>query len=188
MPTMLEMNAFDTICHEHLEYYSLAVIECVLADAGLEIVRADLNDVNGGSIRFFAGHAGGSQAADAAEALRGLRDRESELELDTAAPYEAFAQRIQKFRDDLLALLRSLRAEEKTIHMYGASTKGNTIAAVHRHRRLANRLRRRPEPGQVGVGDDRNAHPDRFRAGVARDEAGLLPRPAVALPRRVRRA
>ena len=44
-----------------------------------------------------------------------------------AAPYEAFARRIQKFKDDLLALLRSPRAEGKTIHAYGASTKGNTI-------------------------------------------------------------
>ena len=58
MPTMLTMNSFDTICHEHLEYYSLAVIERVLATAGLEVVRAELNDVNGGSIRLFAGHAG----------------------------------------------------------------------------------------------------------------------------------
>ncbi len=128
MPTMLEQGAFDTICHEHLEYYSLAVIERVVASAGLEIVRADLNDVNGGSIRFFAGHAGRlTTHPDDAAALRRLRDRESELELDTAAPYEAFARRIQKFKEDLLALLRSLRADGKTIHVYGASTKGNTI-------------------------------------------------------------
>ena len=39
MPTMLEMNSFDTVCHEHLEYYSLAVIERVLASADLEVVH-----------------------------------------------------------------------------------------------------------------------------------------------------
>ena len=58
MPTMLEMNSFDTVCHEHLEYYSLAVIERVLASADLEVLRVELNDVNGGSIRLFAGHRG----------------------------------------------------------------------------------------------------------------------------------
>jgi SAM-dependent methyltransferase len=30
MPTMLKMNSYDTICHEHLEYYSLAVIEHIM--------------------------------------------------------------------------------------------------------------------------------------------------------------
>ena len=58
LPTMLEMNAFDAIVHEHLEYYSLAVIERLVAEAGLEIVRGELNDVNGGSIRLFIGRAG----------------------------------------------------------------------------------------------------------------------------------
>src|SRR4029079_1637487 len=31
MPTMLELDSYDTICHEHLEYYSLAVLEIILA-------------------------------------------------------------------------------------------------------------------------------------------------------------
>jgi C-methyltransferase C-terminal domain/Methyltransferase domain/Putative zinc binding domain len=127
MPTMLEMNSFDTICHEHLEYYSLAVIEWVLATAGLEVVRAELNDVNGGSIRLFAGHAGAhTPRAEDAEVLARLRADETRLALDTAAPYEAFQQRIEKVKDDLLALLRRLRDEKKSIHIYGASTKGNT--------------------------------------------------------------
>ena len=76
MPTMLEMNSFDTICHEHLEYYSFSVIERVLATAGLEVVRAELNDVNGGSIRLFAGHAGGrEERPDDALGLERLRAR-----------------------------------------------------------------------------------------------------------------
>jgi SAM-dependent methyltransferase len=127
MPTMLAMNSFDTICHEHLEYYSFAVIERVLATAGLEVVRAELNDVNGGSIRLFAGHAGArAPRPEDAEALAQLRADEARLALDTAAPYEAFQQRVEQVRDDLLALLRRLRDEQKSIHVYGASTKGNT--------------------------------------------------------------
>ena len=57
MPTMLKMNSYDTICHEHLEYYSLAVLENILERAGMKIVRVEMNDINGGSIRCYATHA-----------------------------------------------------------------------------------------------------------------------------------
>ena len=49
MPSMLKMNSYDTICHEHLEYYSLALIENILKRANLKVVNASLNDINGGS-------------------------------------------------------------------------------------------------------------------------------------------
>lgn len=128
MPTMLKKASFDTICHEHLEYYSLAVIERLLESAGLEIVHAELNEVNGGSIRFFASHVGSRERrAEEAATLQTLRDREAEMQLATTEPYEAFARRALKVREDLSELLRELRAEGKRIHIYGASTKGNTI-------------------------------------------------------------
>ena len=49
------------------------------------------------------------------------------MKLESAEPYEAFARRAVTSRDELLSLLRTLKAEGKTIHVYGASTKGNTI-------------------------------------------------------------
>ena len=128
MPTMLEKASFDTICHEHLEYYSLAVVERLFEEHGLEVVRAELNDVNGGSIRLFASpRERGERDLDHLAAVDLLRSREAELELTTAAPYEDFARRSHHVRNDLIALLRTLRNEGSTIHVYGASTKGNTI-------------------------------------------------------------
>jgi hypothetical protein len=128
MPTMLRLNSFDTICHEHLEYYSLAVIERLFATEGLEVVRAELNDVNGGSIRLFAAHVGAFERSAAAEAaLDELRANEALLALDTAAPYEAFGRGVAAVKHDLLQLLDELKGEGKRVHAYGASTKGNTI-------------------------------------------------------------
>lgn len=57
MPTMLEMTAYDTICHEHLEYYSLAVIENILSRSGLKVFNVEHNRINGGSLRCYATHA-----------------------------------------------------------------------------------------------------------------------------------
>jgi hypothetical protein len=128
MPTMLAKSSFDTICHEHLQYYSLAVIERLFRECGLEVVRADLNDVNGGSIRIVASHLGRREREhDHASALDALRRREDELELTTARPYDEFARRSLAVRDELRSLLASLRADGARIHIYGASTKGNTI-------------------------------------------------------------
>ncbi len=128
LPLMLELNAFDAIVHEHLEYYSLAEIERLLAEEGLEVVAAALNDINGGSIRMFVGHPGQlEQTPEQLRALQALRIREFELALDGAEPYEAFRRRIENVRDDLSELVRRLAAEGQAIHVYGASTKGNTI-------------------------------------------------------------
>src|SRR6202000_2762124 len=60
MPSMLELNSYDTICHEHLEYYSLSGIENILRRVGLKIFRTKLNSSNGGSIRCWVTHAGSS--------------------------------------------------------------------------------------------------------------------------------
>ena len=128
LPTMLEANAFDAIVHEHLEYYSLAVIERLVGEEGLAVISASLNDINGGSIRLFIGHEGRhEQTAEQAAALQELRIMEFEMALDSPEPYEAFRVRVEKVRDDLARMCREIRAEGKTIHVYGASTKGNTI-------------------------------------------------------------
>jgi NDP-4-keto-2,6-dideoxyhexose 3-C-methyltransferase len=128
MPLMLERNAFDAVVHEHLEYYSLSVIERLVGEAGLEVVEAELNDVNGGSIRLFIGHRGRlGRSPEAADRLQRLRIQEFELALDSPEPYEAFARGTERVGRELREVCEQLVAQGKTIHVYGASTKGNTI-------------------------------------------------------------
>ena len=98
LPTMLAMNSFDTICHEHLEYYSLAPMERLLAEHGLEVIDVTLNDVNGGSFRIAAGHAGKMKPSDEArDRVQQLRLREFELALDTDAPFAVFRKILKPF-------------------------------------------------------------------------------------------
>jgi hypothetical protein len=127
LPTMLEMNSFDTICHEHLEYYSLAPMERLFAEHNLEVIDVTLNDTNGGSFRIAVGHAGRTQpAAEAQQRVQALRLKEFELALDTDVPYAQFRKNITKIKKDLHAFLKKARAQKKLVHGYGASTKGNT--------------------------------------------------------------
>ena len=129
LPLMLMQNSFDTICHEHLEYYSLAVLETIVNRAGLKIFKIDINDINGGSIRCYACHAANSALGSRAdrELLQTIRTKEFQLELDTDRPYLEFQLRIERLREELAAMLLNLRAEGKRIHVYGASTKGNVL-------------------------------------------------------------
>lgn len=129
MPMMLQMTSYDTICHEHLEFYSLAVIEYILKQSGLRIFNVKVNDINGGSLRCYATH-DTNFAYKNEQYLRNIRtmhQSEFDLELDTDTPYRHFQDRVNVHRDELLALLKKFKAEGKKIHIYGASTKGNTI-------------------------------------------------------------
>src|SRR5205807_1471211 len=119
----------DTICHEHLEYYSLSVIENLLSRADLKVVRAELNDINGGSLRCYVSHSNCTKYKNLRwlEQLKTVRRDEFNLELDTDKPYKNFQDRINVHREKLVSLLRDLKKQGKRIHLYGASTKGNTI-------------------------------------------------------------
>ncbi|HXU60919.1 MAG TPA: class I SAM-dependent methyltransferase [Polyangia bacterium] len=129
MPTMLKMTSYDTICHEHLEYYSLAVIEYILKQAGMRLVNATLNSINGGSIRIYATHKANIDLRkdEFTHNIRRLRQEEFDLQLDTDRPYRHFQERVNVHREQLSSMLKKLRREGKRLHVYGASTKGNTI-------------------------------------------------------------
>lgn len=129
MPMMLKMTSYDTICHEHLEFYSLAVIEYILKKSDMKVFNVMLNDINGGSLRCYATHITNFKYKNE-EHLRNIRamhQAELDLELDTDKPYKNFQDRINVHRDELITLLKKLKMEGKKIHIYGASTKGNTI-------------------------------------------------------------
>lgn len=125
MPMMLETNSYDTVCHEHLEYYALAQIFWMAERTELDIVDVELNAVNGGSFSFVAQRKGGALARSAA--VDELFALEQALKLDGLEPYRAFADQVVRHRDDLLAFLAEAKAQGKRVAALGASTKGNVL-------------------------------------------------------------
>ena len=124
MPTMLERVAYDTICHEHLEYYGLKQI-CWMADAaGFRVIDVQLNDINGGSFEVTLSKARKPQKAQA-DAIAGLLKKEERL--SGTAGYDDFKKRVFAHKKELREAVDTINAEGKTIIGYGASTKGNVI-------------------------------------------------------------
>ncbi len=152
LPLMLLQNSFDTICHEHLEYYSLAVLEAIMKKADLRIFRASINDINGGSIRCYACHASNSAYGTPNDRtfLTRLRIAEFQMELDTSEPYAAFERRIGGLKWDLSKLLFDIRAKAQRIHIYGASTKGNVLLQWYGVNRLTVDCAADRNPQKVG--------------------------------------
>jgi hypothetical protein len=126
MPSMLRTNAYDTICHEHLEFYSFKVVADILERAGMRVIDVQMNAVNGGSFAVTACKPKASYPSNA-PIVRWMLKQERSMGLDTPDPYREFARRVFEHRANLVDLVDSLVADGKTIIGYGASTKGNVL-------------------------------------------------------------
>jgi len=126
MPKMLEMNAYDTVCHEHLEYYCLKQIKWITDKAGLKIIDIEFNKANGGSFCVIAARRD-SKHKENSVLIQKLLLKENKMRLNTLHPYDKFRQRIMNNRVKVLNFIRKANSENKKIFGYGASTKGNVL-------------------------------------------------------------
>lgn len=126
MPSMLRLTSYDTICHEHVEYYSLGVIRKILDAAGLEILDVQMNAINGGSFAVTAGNRTTPFKRNRA-VVDWLLEQEERMGINTPRPYRDFEERVYRHREDLRRLLLALKDDGKRVIGYGASTKGNVL-------------------------------------------------------------
>lgn len=125
MPFMLERTAFDTICHEHIEYYGLRQICWLMEQADLRVIDVGFNDVNGGSFSVIA--AAKASTHDVSPAVEAALRKEEALALDTVATYQAFSAAIEDACMSLRDFVATARRSGKRVCALGASTKGNVI-------------------------------------------------------------
>src|SRR5437899_9105984 len=126
LPAMLRANAYDTICHEHVEYYSLAQIKWLADKAGLAILNVERNDVNGGSFAVTLGRAGHLAPERRARVTR-LLSEERRSGFDSLRPFKEFRDRVMAHKRELPERLEAIRARGEGVLGYGASTNGHGI-------------------------------------------------------------
>ena len=127
LPAMLRQNSYDTICHEHLEYYSLTAVEYILQQAGMTLVDASQNEVNGGSVRLAAVHKKSSLTSKISPEAIWLIEQEKNHDIHSDNSFEIFQKNVDRQKIDLVKLLQEFKKKGKTVIGYGASTKGNVI-------------------------------------------------------------
>jgi len=126
---MLKLNSFDTICHEHLEYYSLSSLNYLMKHNGLKIFKVTKNKINGGSIRCFVTQDKNMMYDQKGNIiyLNRLLKNEQKLKIKNTKIYKKFMLNISKIKIKLKKIIENIKKNNKSIYVLGASTKGNTI-------------------------------------------------------------
>jgi NDP-4-keto-2,6-dideoxyhexose 3-C-methyltransferase len=126
LPSMLETNSFDTVCQEHLEYYSISQIQWIADKAGLKIVDIQMNDVNGGSFSITA--AKKNSLIEVSESnVNDLKAIELNKKLDSLQIYESFKNSVENAKSEFLVFIQQCQKTGKSVYGIGASTKGNVL-------------------------------------------------------------
>jgi hypothetical protein len=125
MPRMLETNSYDTVCHEHLEFYALKQIKWMTDRVGFRIIDVEFNEVNGGSFSITVSKSQGDLSVK--PYIQDILDGEEAKGLDTLVPYLEFSSRVTQTRLDLLTFLKTVNDQGKRVAVLGASTKGNVL-------------------------------------------------------------
>ena len=126
MPSMLRTNSYDTICHEHLEFYSFKVVKHLLELCNMRVIDVQMNGINGGSFAVSACKKDSILKSNT-PIIDWMLRQEDDMGLDTPKPYRDFEERVFKHRKSLLELIEALVSDGKLIIGYGASTKGNVL-------------------------------------------------------------
>lgn len=117
---------FDTICHEHLEYYSSKIIINLMKNNGLRVFNIKNNDINGGSMCYFICHNDAKFKTNLNRVNKVLKE-EKKLKLEELSTFKKFFNVINKNKNNLKKLLNKISNRKEIIHGYGASTKGNVL-------------------------------------------------------------
>lgn len=123
---LIDNNQFDTIYHEHFSYLSFYTVKQIFESQGLEMFDVEELPTHGGSLRIYAKHKEDNTKKISGN-VNALLKKESEKGISSLAYYDAFQQKAEKIKLDLLAFLIQQKNAGKKVAAYGAAAKGNTM-------------------------------------------------------------
>ncbi len=126
MPMMIKNNSYDTICHEHLEYYSLTSIKFILDKVRFKIIDLEFNDINGGSFALTVAKKSSKLKVNS-PLIDWLLKKEKLFNYNSLEVFQDFYKNAKKHKKSFKDLLLNLHDMKKKVVGYGASTKGNVI-------------------------------------------------------------
>ena len=122
---IIKNNIFDTICHEHLIFYSSKIIIEMMKNNGLKVFNHEYNEINGGSSRYYICHS--KTNFKVSKNIKKVLLRENLQGIELKKTYKLFFTKILNEKIKLIKLIKKIKNEKQDIHGYGASTKGNVL-------------------------------------------------------------
>ena len=123
---IIKNNIFDTICHEHLAFFSSKIIIEMIKSNGLKVFNHEYNNINGGSSRYYICHQK-SNYKIRKNNIKVVLLKERKIALHTKKTFKVFFKKILNEKTKLQKLIKKINNKKLTIHGYGASTKGNVL-------------------------------------------------------------
>jgi GDP-mannose 4,6-dehydratase len=127
LPTMIKTNSIDTICHEHLEYYSLHQVKDIADRSGFVIIDVKFNPSNGGSFRVYFSKKNSTQYKENTELVNNILNEEKSFGILDTKLYEKFLRNVSDEVNKLTRFIETVNKNGKKVYIYGASTKGNCL-------------------------------------------------------------
>jgi GDP-mannose 4,6-dehydratase len=127
LPTMIKTNSIDTICHEHLEYYSLHQVKSIADRAGFSIIDVKFNDSNGGSFRVYFAKTTSNKHIPNTTLVNDILNEECEYGVMNLDLYRKFMENVNIEVSKLRSFIETVISNGKSVYIYGASTKGNCL-------------------------------------------------------------
>ena len=125
--SMLKTNSIDTICHEHLEYYSLRQVKLIADLSNFKIIDVKFNDCNGGSFRVYFAKKESKAHEEAHDLIAKILKEENDFGLPSKDVFKKFMKDCDEQVEKLVKFIDDVNARGENIHIYGASTKGNCL-------------------------------------------------------------
>jgi hypothetical protein len=123
--SLIQLNQFDTVYHEHYSYLSLQAVSSIFAKAGLLVYDVEQIPTHGGSLRVYGCHA--EESRSVSEAVEKILTEEISEGLQDLATYERFQNEADKVKNNFLTFLVDAKKGGKSVAAYGAAAKGNTL-------------------------------------------------------------
>ena len=122
---IIKNKIFDTICHEHLGFFSSKVIIEMVKKIGLKVFHHEYNDINGGSSRYYISHLNSDNKVK--KSVKRVLQKENSVGLHSKKTFTKFFKKILDERKKAQKIIKNIKDKKLTIHGYGASTKGNVL-------------------------------------------------------------
>ena len=126
LASMIKFNMFDAICHEHITYYSSKIVSEIAKKNNLRVFDIKYNNINGGSSQYYICKKNSIHKNNMVS-LKKISKLEKKLELENKQTYIKFFSRVRKIKSKINNFIKKNKSKNKSIHGYGASTKGNVL-------------------------------------------------------------
>lgn len=121
---LVEKNAFDQICDEHVFYFSVHSVSELAQRCGLEVIDVEHLPVGGGELRYRLARRGCYQTKPSVQYHLAREARAGLSQLET---FVAFAERVHSIARQLTDVLSECRARGQRVVGYGATMKSATV-------------------------------------------------------------